>query len=126
MTVTGTIVGLMIWSMAISNVAGRTKKSVVSTSLFVAYCTGNSIGAQLFRSEWAPNYRPAIGISSGFYALEFTLIFFFRMYYSRKNKRRAEAIRQKGLSEVEVRRQGEILAEKDTPDHLNPYFVYDI
>lgn len=44
--------GLMIWSMLPSNVAGRTKKSVVSSLIFIAYCVGNSIGAQLFRAEW--------------------------------------------------------------------------
>lgn len=117
---------MMIWSIAISNVAGRTKKSVVSTALFIAYCTGNSIGAQLFRAEWAPNYLPAIGISSGFYALEFIMMLAFRLYYVRINKRRARKIAESGLSEEQVRRQGEILAEKDIPDHRNPYFVYDI
>lgn len=126
MTVTVTITGLMIWSIAISNVAGRTKKSVVSTSLFIAYCTGNSIGAQLFRAEWAPNYLPALGISSAFYAVEFIMMFCVRLYYVRINKKRAQAIADRGLSEEEVRREGEILAERDTPDHLNPYFVYDI
>jgi len=125
-TVTGTVTGLMIWSIAISNVAGRTKKSVVSTSLFIAYCVGNSIGAQLFRAEWAPNYLPAIGISSGFYALEFIMMFCFRLYYVRINRRRAKVIEQRGMCEEEVKREGEILAERDTPDHLNPYFVYDI
>ena len=53
MTVTGNLPGLMIWTMLPSNVAGRTKKSVCSTTLFVAYCTGNSIGAQLFQAKWA-------------------------------------------------------------------------
>lgn len=91
----------MIWSLMPSNVAGRTKKSVTSSVIFTAYCVGNSIGAQLFRAEWAvsvascredrrslittspltvallqyvqPDYIPAIGLCAAFYGLEFIL-----------------------------------------------------
>lgn len=31
-----------------SNVAGRTKKSMFASSVFVSYCVGNLIGPQLF------------------------------------------------------------------------------
>lgn len=125
MTVTGTLPGLMIWSFLPSNVTGRTKKSAVSTAIFIAYCTGNSIGAQLFRSEWAPAYRPAIAISAAFYAAEFILMAGWRQYYVRQNKQRRARIAAEGISDEEVKRRGESLAELDTVDHENPYFFYD-
>jgi hypothetical protein len=36
MTVTSNLAGLMVWSFIPSNVAGRTKKSVTTTLMFVA------------------------------------------------------------------------------------------
>ncbi|UKZ47994.1 hypothetical protein TrVGV298_002230 [Trichoderma virens] len=60
MTATGRLPGLLIWTLLPSNIAGRTKKSVTSAVIFIAYCTGNAIGAQVFRAEWAPRYIPAI------------------------------------------------------------------
>lgn len=43
-----------------SNVAGRTKKSVVSTIMFIGYCVGNAIGAQMFQAKDSPRYVPAL------------------------------------------------------------------
>lgn len=40
-----------------ANVAGRTKRSVVTAGLFMAYCVGNLAGPQLFLSSEAPAYR---------------------------------------------------------------------
>jgi hypothetical protein len=45
-----------------SNVGGSTKKATVSAMLFLAYCTGNIIGLQLFLDKEAPKY-PVSGIS---------------------------------------------------------------
>lgn len=126
MTVTGDLPGLMIWSLMPSNVAGRTKKSVTSSVLFTAYCVGNSIGAQLFRAEWAPDYIPAIGLCAAFYGLEFCMMGAWRTYYALMNRKRRNIIKEMGLSEEEIERRGAEAAEADTPDHLNLYFVYDI
>ena len=73
MTVTGTLPGLIVFTMLPSNVAGRTKKSAVGTALFIGYCAGNSAGSQIFQSRWAPDYTPAIGILAALYGLEFIL-----------------------------------------------------
>lgn len=43
-------------SLITSNVGGFTKKATVSAMLFVAYCTGNIIGPQLFLDKEAPKY----------------------------------------------------------------------
>lgn len=70
----------VIWTLVPSNIAGRTKKSVASTVLFIAYCAGNSIGAQVFRAKDAPTYIPAIVVCSTMYGLEFVVMFIWRMY----------------------------------------------
>jgi ACS family allantoate permease-like MFS transporter len=44
-------------SMISSNVAGFTKKAVVSAMLFIAYCVGNIIGPFLFFPDQAPIYE---------------------------------------------------------------------
>jgi hypothetical protein len=80
MTVTGNLPGLMIWTLLPSNVAGRTKKSVTGTVMFIAYCTGNSIGAQTFQAKWAPRYIPAIIICGVMYGLECVLFISWRFY----------------------------------------------
>jgi hypothetical protein len=43
-------------SLISSNVAGLTKKSVVSAALFAAYCIGNIVGPQFYLASQAPTY----------------------------------------------------------------------
>lgn len=47
-------------SLITSNVGGFTKKATVSAMLFIAYCTGNIIGPQLFLTRESPNYPVSI------------------------------------------------------------------
>ena len=47
-------------SMVSSNVAGFTKKSVVSAMMFLAYCAGNIIGPFLFFADEAPRYQVCV------------------------------------------------------------------
>lgn len=44
-------------SLVTSNVAGFTKRSIVSSMLFVGYCVGNIVGPQFFLSTEAPVYK---------------------------------------------------------------------
>lgn len=78
--VTGNLPGLLIWTIIPSNVAGRTKKSVTATVLFVAYCVGNSIGAQLFQAKDAPRYIPGLTACGILFGVEFALMFIWRGY----------------------------------------------
>lgn len=43
-------------SLVSSNVAGFTKRSVISALLFVAYCVGNIVGPQFFFASEEPAY----------------------------------------------------------------------
>lgn len=74
-----------MWTLLPSNVAGRTKKSVTSTLLLVAYCAGNCIGAQVFRSKDAPSYIPAIVVCATMYGVEFVTMAVWRMYCESDN-----------------------------------------
>lgn len=73
-----------MWTLLPSNVAGRTKKSVTSTLLLVAYCAGNCIGAQVFQSKDAPTYTPAIVVCATMYGVEFVSMAVWRMYCKRE------------------------------------------
>jgi dolichyl-phosphate-mannose--protein O-mannosyl transferase len=46
----------MSLSIITSNVAGSSKKSVVSSLLFIAYCVGNIVGPQFFLATEEPSY----------------------------------------------------------------------
>lgn len=50
-------------SLVTSNVAGFSKKSVVSSLLFIAYCVGNIVGPQFFLASEEPSYPVSIFLS---------------------------------------------------------------
>ncbi|KAJ7677559.1 MFS general substrate transporter [Mycena rosella] len=124
-TITGQICGALVWSMLSTNIAGRTKKSVVSIVIFTAYCFGNAVGAQVFQAKWAPRYRPSTVILSIMFALEFLLVAIWRCYYVAVNRRRALRLDMKGVSPEDRVMLGSQKGEADTTDLENVYFVYD-
>lgn len=70
----------MIWTFLPSNVAGRTKKTVTSTVVFIAYCIGNAIGAQMFVPSDAPKYIRGITACGVLYCVEFCCMCCWRFY----------------------------------------------
>lgn len=80
MTATSRLTGLLLWTLLPSNVAGRTKKSVVGSVMFIAYCVGGAIGVQTFRAEWAPRYIPAIILCGIMYGVVCALFIAWRFY----------------------------------------------
>lgn len=80
MTATSRLTGLMMWTLFPSNVAGRTKKSVIGTVMFIAYCVGGAVGVQTFRAEWAPRYIPAIILCGIMYGVVCALFIAWRFY----------------------------------------------
>ncbi|KAH7410564.1 major facilitator superfamily domain-containing protein [Cadophora sp. MPI-SDFR-AT-0126] len=125
-TTFGTLPGLLIWTFLPSNVAGRTKKSVTSALLFIAYCVGNAIGAQVFQAKDAPRYIPGLTVCGVMYGVEFTLMVCWRTYYVWQNKRRAKKIAEMGISPEESARIGAMNAEADITDFDNIHFKYQI
>lgn len=78
----------MIMSLVASNVAGSTKRSTVLGVILVAYCVGNLVGPQVFKSKEAPVYSTAlITILACFLAAIVNLVLLCFLA-SRENKRR--------------------------------------
>ncbi|KAI5825314.1 MFS general substrate transporter [Schizophyllum commune Tattone D] len=119
MTNTAGVCGLLIWTFLPSNVAGRTKKTVTSSIMFIAYCAGNAAGAQIFRQEDAPRYIPAIITNAILYGAQIVGLLLWRCYYVWQNGRRDAAARAAGISEDERRRLGALNGEQDMTDTEN-------
>ncbi|KAF9883409.1 hypothetical protein FE257_003492 [Aspergillus nanangensis] len=120
----GSLPGLMIWTFLPSNVAGRTKKTVTATIIFIAYCVGNAVGAQMFVASDAPKYIKGLTACAVLYCVEFCSMASWRFYYIWENGRRAKAIREQGISEEESLRLGKANAEADMTDRENIHFKY--
>lgn len=133
----------VIWTFLPSNVAGRTKKTVTSTVLFVAYCVGNAVGAQMFVASDAPKYIRGLTACAVLYCVEFCSMATWRFYCKSRpgalgevicvlimnsdiweNRRRAKIIRDQGISEEESERLGKLNAEADMTDRENIHFKY--
>ncbi|KAM0722237.1 hypothetical protein Q7P37_001678 [Cladosporium fusiforme] len=114
------------WTLIPSNVAGRTKKTIISSATFLGYCVGNMAGSQIFKQADAPGYVPGTigaGVSLG---LEFVLIICWRGYYMWQNRQRDRKALQSGVSKEEQERLGRELGENDTTDLKNPHFRYTL
>ncbi|KIW19111.1 hypothetical protein PV08_03403 [Exophiala spinifera] len=75
-------------SLVSSNVGGFTKRSVTSASIFVAYCTGNIIGPNLFKSSQEPKYQDGLIASVSGLALGVVFLATLLLYYIWENRRR--------------------------------------
>ncbi|KAF3077069.1 hypothetical protein CFAM422_000866 [Trichoderma lentiforme] len=126
MTATSRSTGLMMWTLFPSNVAGRTKKSVIGTVMFIAYCVGGAVGPQTFRAEWAPRYIPAIILCGIMYGVVIALFIAWRFYYIMENKRRAKIIKEMGMTPEQSAHQGKINGESDMTDRQNIHFIYSM
>ncbi|GAB7331297.1 hypothetical protein MBLNU13_g02744t2 [Cladosporium sp. NU13] len=114
----------LAWTLIPSNVAGRTKKTIISSATFLGYCVGNMAGSQIFKEADAPRYIPGTigaGVSLG---LEFLLIVIWRVYYMWQNRRRDKKALESGITKEEQERLGRELGEIDTTDMANPHFRY--
>jgi ACS family allantoate permease-like MFS transporter len=110
------ISGPLLQTFSATNVAGRTKRTVVLTILFVAYFAGSAAGAQIFQADDAPRYIRAIIIISCLYALELIIMIAWRTYYALENRRRNKVQVAAGISEEERLRLGALNAELGMTD----------
>ncbi|OAP65297.1 MFS transporter, ACS family, allantoate permease [Fonsecaea erecta] len=87
-------------SLISSNVGGFTKRSVTSSTLFVAYCIGNIVGPQFFQSSQAPKYPTGIKAALSGLALGAWFLACLLAYYvwenARRNKRHGPSQRLSG------------------------------
>ncbi|KAJ5376236.1 hypothetical protein N7509_013122 [Penicillium cosmopolitanum] len=75
-------------SIVTSNVAGFSKKSVVSSLLFISYCVGNVIGPQFFLASEEPSYPTGIKAAMSGLVLSIFFLVVLYFYYIYENRRR--------------------------------------
>lgn len=116
----------LAWTLIPSNVAGRTKKTIISSATFVGYCVGNMVGAQIFKEADAPRYVPGTVGACVCLGLEGLLICAWRGYYMWQNWKRDKAAAASGLSKEEQERVGQGMGEANMTDLENPHFRYTL
>ncbi|KAI1103739.1 MFS general substrate transporter [Jackrogersella minutella] len=119
-TLTGTFGGVvsLIITIGMSNVAGHTKKSFTSATIFVAYCVGNIIGPQLIKSQTKVSHYPELWLGLIIcYCITILASVTLFIVLRRENRKR-----ESGVIEDEAERAK--LAFQDLTDKENPYFRY--
>ncbi|ODN97332.1 hypothetical protein L198_03895 [Cryptococcus wingfieldii CBS 7118] len=124
MTVTFVIPLFSAWALLSSNTAGRTKRSIISSMTFIAYCTGNIAGSQVMKSKDAPRYIPGTIAIAACMAAEFVVIIMWRIWLGYLNRKKLRNMQEMGLSDDEIERKGQELGAEDTTDMKNPFFLY--
>ncbi|BEJ11629.1 hypothetical protein CspHIS471_0200890 [Cutaneotrichosporon sp. HIS471] len=102
-----------------ANVAGATKKATVFSLIQIAYCVGNLVGPQSFRTNEAPTYRSAITTMLCGYCVAIVLLGIYGFLCARDNRRRDRA--QHEMEEVDSNVAKEW---QDLTDKQNPAFRY--
>lgn len=107
-------------SLISTNIAGWTKKTSVAAMYLIAYCVGNIIGPQVFRSKDAPGYHPAevtILVCYGVCILDILLIYYL---WRRQNTLKAKVRAEPGYTKIEGQEF------YDLTDRENPEFTYTL
>ncbi|KAM0754452.1 MFS general substrate transporter [Meredithblackwellia eburnea MCA 4105] len=114
----------LVWSLIPSNIAGRTKKSVVSAVTFIGYTSGNAAGPQVFKTSDAPRYVPGLVMCVACLILNSVIAIVWRQYYIWMNNKRDRDLVANNISLEEKERLGEIAGESDQTDLQNVHFRY--
>jgi ACS family allantoate permease-like MFS transporter len=114
----------MLWSIIPLNTAGRTKKSFMSASVFIAYCAGNMVGSQIFLPSDAPKYLHGLTACAIVMAVNTVNISCWWAYYLYTNKKREAAFIASGMSMEERDHLNKLAGETDVTDLQNPHFRY--
>ncbi|KAK7061739.1 CNF01220-like protein [Favolaschia claudopus] len=124
MTSTFTVPTLLAWTLIPLNVAGRTKKTVISGSTFISYSVGQLIGTQVFRASDAPRYIKALTAISIVFGVQILVTVAWKVYYSHENTRRNREQAAAGISTEENDLVNEHAAREDKTDLENRSFRY--
>ncbi|KAJ5675239.1 MFS transporter [Penicillium maclennaniae] len=105
----------VLMGLQLANTAGYTKRVVVSSGIYIAYCVGNFIGPLIFAESTAPRYRPGFIITLVTACLAAAVSMWYRLNVQAENKRRDAS----GVSE-----SYEQAFDNDLTDLTNPHFRY--
>ncbi|KAK4546512.1 hypothetical protein LTR36_001729 [Oleoguttula mirabilis] len=112
------------WGMYMLQCFGALPGLFTATAIFVGYCVGNAVGAQMFRASDAPKYIHGLTACAVLYAVEFCGMASWRYYYIWQNRKRARMVAEQGISLEDSERLGELNAEADMTDRDNIHFRY--
>ncbi|KAJ5110563.1 hypothetical protein N7532_001098 [Penicillium argentinense] len=101
-------------SIVTSNVAGFSKKSVVSSLLFIAYCVGNVVGPQFFLASEEPSYPTGIKAAMSGLVLSIFFLVVLYFYYIYENRRRDRLYGRPEDMNVGAELQDELSNKTDT------------
>ncbi|KAH7007075.1 major facilitator superfamily domain-containing protein [Ilyonectria destructans] len=115
----------VVWVLALTfvqaNVAGRTKKTIFASSVFVSYCLGNIIGPQLFFSYEAPRYQSGFAAMIVCFCVQILLVTAMYFVNWRENTRRDRL----ATGDNDVDRDVDVaLGLSDLTDKENLHFRY--
>ena len=106
----------MMWASTGLNVAGRTKKSIVSAVIFIGFCAGFCIGPQIFFAKSAPAYRPGlIFCCSVFCTIEATIVAWL-IWVRWENRRRDNRAAASSVSREQAELEGCLFGLNDMTD----------
>jgi len=112
----GPVVSLIIVA-GMSNVAGQTKKGLMASNIFVAYCVGNIVGPNLIKSQTKVRHYPELWLGLIIcYCILIVTCGVWYFYLKRENARRERMdLHEEDRDEM---------AFKDLDDSDNKYFRY--
>lgn len=111
----------ILYSLLASNVAGYTKKTIVSSAFFISYSLGNIISPQAFLQSEAPRYTTGIAVTLASFCVNIILFAALYVIYTVSNRRREKEMEGRPpLSEEETLR----LAFSDLTDLENRHMRY--
>ncbi|KAE8416404.1 major facilitator superfamily domain-containing protein [Aspergillus pseudocaelatus] len=104
-------------SIITSNVAGTTKRSMLSVGLFAAYCVGNIVGPQFFYASQEPVYSSGIEATLCGLALGVFFLGCLFLYYIWENKRRdrQQGVMNEGLDVHDLLKQQNSKTDRQIP-----------
>lgn len=109
----------MIISLVSRNIAGRTKKGIVLTGVFIAWSVGNLIAPQIFQQKDAPRYITGFVVHLAVYGAYICLVVLTRFVLLRRNKQKERESAAAGMEGV-----SHDLAFQDLTDRENLNFRY--
>lgn len=112
---------ILSWITINANIAGQTKKTVVTSAWFALYAAGNIIGANIFYAYQAPKYQSGmIGCIVSYVAMMVLSIMMYFLFVFRNKKRDREF----GEQTAETKEQSVIDGFKGYTDFENTGFRY--
>lgn len=114
----------LVLSMVSGNVAGFTKKSIVSAVVFTAYCAGNIIGPQLFFDRETPSYTSAFLSIMICLGSTIVLSLALRLHLIMENKRRDGNLKSNEDTTISEAERDYMINMADQTDKEQPRFRY--